>query len=59
MLKNLIRVIIILVAAILGILIGEVLNSFFGGANFSFSPITAIIFSVAASCVIICESRRK
>ena len=59
MLKNLIRIIIILGAATLGILIGEGLNAYFGGVDYSFSPIVAIVFSLAASCVIICESKRK
>ena len=56
MLKNLVRIVIILIFAILGIMIGEGLNSVFGGASFNFSPVTAIIFTIAASCVIICDT---
>lgn len=57
MLKIFLRVILILCSAALGLIIGEALNSVFGGVDFNFSPIMAIVFSITAVCVIICEQK--
>lgn len=57
--KNAIRVIIVFLCATIGLLAGAYLNSVFGGVDFSFSPVLAIVFALAAVCIIICEALRK
>lgn len=59
MLKNTIRVIVVLLCAVIGLLAGAGLDSIFGGVDFNFSPILAVVFALAAVCIIICEAFRK
>lgn len=57
--KHLIRFVLVLFAAVVGLIVGAALDSCFGGIPFDLPPVSAIVFAIAAACTLLCDAQDK